>query len=195
MWTRRAVESERENHCMHLDNLAPLSQCKCGPVPVLCVSKNKKKTNRGRWETEWKRKVCWGVGGVLSSLNVFLHSLDCSKPIVPERSSLQRPFTENLQANPECSDGPQPKRKWEYCSWTLLVRLGLVPCPSGRRVETFKSRIYCAWRRTKPSVFKFHTHMISCPLPQCSIPSHCVVPHLSFKVECISLGEKKARLW
>ncbi|KAF3848223.1 hypothetical protein F7725_021251, partial [Dissostichus mawsoni] len=38
------AERKRENFCMHLDNIAPLSQCSCGPVPV-CVS-NKKKNRR-----------------------------------------------------------------------------------------------------------------------------------------------------
>ena len=38
------AERKREHFCMHLDNIAPLSQCPCGPVPV-CVS-NKKKNRR-----------------------------------------------------------------------------------------------------------------------------------------------------
>lgn len=40
-------ERKRENYCMRLDNLAPLSQCSCGPVPVyVCQKKEEQKTKR-----------------------------------------------------------------------------------------------------------------------------------------------------
>lgn len=43
----RQRQRKTENYCMHVDNLAPLSQCSCGPVPVcVCQTKEEQKTRR-----------------------------------------------------------------------------------------------------------------------------------------------------